>query len=152
MLIYRNNKIAVIHFYAEWATQCGPMNTVLDEMAKQPSFKIVHFAKLEAEVVPEISVQYKITAVPTFIIFKDGNMVDVVNGANPAELTNKINKCAGTNAPTPAVVINPNGQTLEERLKTLINLADVMVFMKGNPKNPRCGFSRTLVGILNETG
>ncbi|KAL0276651.1 UNVERIFIED_CONTAM: hypothetical protein PYX00_004176 [Menopon gallinae] len=117
-----NNKIAVVHFYAEWATQCGPMNTVLDEMARQPSFRRVHFAKIEAEVVPEISVQYKISAVPTFIIFKDGEKVDVVNGANPAELTNKINKHAGTNAPTPSVVINPSGQTLEDRLKTLINL------------------------------
>ena len=27
-----------------------------------------------------------------------------------------------------------------------------MIFMKGNRNEPRCGFSRTLIGILNETG
>ena len=27
-----------------------------------------------------------------------------------------------------------------------------MIFMKGNRDEPRCGFSRTLIGILNETG
>lgn len=27
-----------------------------------------------------------------------------------------------------------------------------MVFMKGNPDAPRCGFSRTLVGLLREEG
>lgn len=128
------------------------MNAVLDEMAAQAEFKSVHFAKLEAEIVPEISVQYKISAVPTFLLFKDNRLVDTVNGANPAELTRKINKHAGTRAATPPLVIKPSGQTLEERLQTLIKLADVMVFMKGNPTNPRCGFSRTLVGILNETG
>lgn len=143
----------VVHFYADWATQCGPMNAVLEEMAKQPEFKTVHFAKVEAESIPEISVQYKISAVPTFLIFKESNLVDTVNGANPAELTKKINKHAGTKATMPPADVKPtSGQTLEERLKMLINLADVMVFMKGNPANPRCGFSRTLVGILNETG
>jgi len=39
--------------------------------------------------------------------------------------------------------------TLEERLKTLINQAPVVLFMKGDPSAPRCGFSRTIVDILN---
>ena len=37
-------------------------------------------------------------------------------------------------------------------LKALVNRDPLMIFMKGNPDEPRCGFSRTLVGILNETG
>lgn len=41
---------------------------------------------------------------------------------------------------------------LNSRLAKLIKQAPVMVFMKGEPKAPRCGFSRTLVGILNGTG
>eukprot|EP00440_Ansanella_granifera_P042224 gb/GFBE01045772.1/.p1 GENE.gb/GFBE01045772.1/~~gb/GFBE01045772.1/.p1 ORF type:complete len:333 (+),score=94.91 gb/GFBE01045772.1/:1-999(+) len=39
---------------------------------------------------------------------------------------------------------------LQERLKDLINQADVMLFMKGDPDQPRCGFSGKIVGILNE--
>ena len=34
----------------------------------------------------------------------------------------------------------------------LINQAPLMIFMKGSPQQPKCGFSRTLIGILNDTG
>ena len=40
----------------------------------------------------------------------------------------------------------------EPDYKALINRAPLMIFMKGNRDEPRCGFSRTLIGILNETG
>jgi len=39
---------------------------------------------------------------------------------------------------------------LEERLKALINQAPVMLFMKGDPTQPRCGFSNTIIGILQK--
>jgi len=39
-----------------------------------------------------------------------------------------------------------------EKLKALTNKAPIMVFMKGTRDEPRCGFSRTLVQILNEAG
>lgn len=40
--------------------------------------------------------------------------------------------------------------SLEDRLKALINKAPVMLFMKGNPETPRCGFSRKIVESLQE--
>jgi len=39
---------------------------------------------------------------------------------------------------------------LDERLKKLINQAPVMLFMKGDPEGPRCGFSRKMVELLSE--
>ena len=39
-------------------------------------------------------------------------------------------------------------QTLEQRLKKLVNQEPIMVFIKGSPKAPECGFSRKLVGVL----
>ena len=41
-------------------------------------------------------------------------------------------------------------QTLEERLVALTHQDKVMLFMKGDRDGPKCGFSRTMVGILNE--
>lgn len=38
------------------------------------------------------------------------------------------------------------------RLKSLINQANVMIFMKGNKQAARCGFSNQLIQILNQTG
>ena len=41
-------------------------------------------------------------------------------------------------------------QSLDDRLKALINRAPVMLFMKGDPTTPRCGFSATTIEILQK--
>jgi len=41
---------------------------------------------------------------------------------------------------------------LDARLQALINQAPVMLFMKGEPDAPQCGFSRTIVALLREHG
>jgi len=51
-------------------------------------------------------------------------------------------------APAPAPATVP----LEERLKALVNKQRVMLFIKGDPDQPRCGFSNTLVGLLRSRG
>lgn len=41
---------------------------------------------------------------------------------------------------------------INSRLKQLINQSPVVLFMKGVPVAPQCGFSKQIVAILNETG
>lgn len=41
-------------------------------------------------------------------------------------------------------------EDLHQRLSNLVKAAPVMLFMKGTPSAPQCGFSRQLVGILRE--
>ena len=43
-------------------------------------------------------------------------------------------------------------EQLEERLNKLMRQERVMLFMKGSPDVPRCGFSRQTVQILREQG
>lgn len=43
-------------------------------------------------------------------------------------------------------------ETLNERLKRLTNAAKVVLFCKGMPTAPRCGFSRTAFSLLAELG
>lgn len=43
-------------------------------------------------------------------------------------------------------------EELFARLAELVKAAPVMLFMKGTPSDPQCGFSRQLVGILRENG
>lgn len=43
-------------------------------------------------------------------------------------------------------------EQLEERLKKLMAQERVMLFMKGSPDVPRCGFSRQTVALLREQG
>lgn len=46
----------------------------------------------------------------------------------------------------------PKQQPLEDRLKALITRSKVMLFMKGDREQPRCGFSRQVTDLLNGTG
>ena len=41
---------------------------------------------------------------------------------------------------------------ITERIKNEINLNEVMLFMKGTPVFPQCGFSAAVVQILNHMG
>jgi len=52
----------------------------------------------------------------------------------------------------PPAVASECVPSLDDRLKQLISRDPVMLFMKGSPDTPRCGFSRTIVGLLNEKG
>ncbi|XP_054261186.1 glutaredoxin-3-like isoform X1 [Macrosteles quadrilineatus] len=140
--------LAVVHFYADWAEQCKDMNDVMVELSNNPELKDVKFGKLLAEDIPEISMEHKITAVPTFLLLRKGKLVDRVDGANAAVLTQKVTRQA-SKVMIPPIARKPE-QSLESRLKSLTNMAPVMLFMKGNPAEPKCGFSRQIIQLLNE--
>lgn len=43
-------------------------------------------------------------------------------------------------------------EELEGRLRGLMNQSKIVLFMKGSPDTPRCGFSRQIVSLLKEEG
>jgi len=61
-----------------------------------------------------------------------------ISGLVPETLTNP-----------PPVSASPI-QDLNSRLENLINSSSVMLFMKGTPEAPKCGFSGKIVDILNK--
>ncbi|VAH16881.1 unnamed protein product [Triticum turgidum subsp. durum] len=99
------------------------------------------FLRVEAEEQPEISEAYGVTAVPYFVFCKEGKPVDTLEGANPASLANKVAKLAG-----PANVAESAAPA------SLGVAAGPAVLEKGNPEEPRCGFSRKVVDILKQEG
>ncbi|XP_045449060.1 glutaredoxin-3 [Melitaea cinxia] len=146
----RSPSLTVVHFSADWADQCGQVTDILKELLKLPEVQSSgsKFGVCDAENLSEISLKYKVDSVPTVILFKNGNQIDRIDGADAAQITSKVKSHSGfsdTNNITPKL-------SLEDRLKALINKHNVMVFMKGTRDAPRCGFSKTLIQILNGTG
>ena len=43
-------------------------------------------------------------------------------------------------------------QNINDKITEIINKDDVVLFMKGSPVFPQCGFSATVIDILSETG
>ncbi|KAG0015360.1 Glutaredoxin 3 [Podila clonocystis] len=149
--------VYALNFWAAWAPPCIQMNEVFEELATKNS--AIHFIKIEAEKFPDISEEYEIAAVPSFVIVKEGNVVDRVEGANAPELSKaiaKYSKSSSTSAlngaaPTTSPSVAPPTMSPEEmnaRLKELTSSSAVMAFIKGTPTAPRCQFSRQLLEIL----
>ncbi|POI33841.1 hypothetical protein CIB84_002407 [Bambusicola thoracicus] len=149
LLQQKERALVVVHFWAPWAPQCAQMNEVMATLAKEHTQ--VMFVQLEAEAVPEVSEKYEISSVPTFLFFKNSQKVDRLDGAHAPELTKKVQRHASSTS----VSAGSNDSAKEDlnvRLKKLINAAPCMLFMKGSPKEPRCGFSKQMVEILNKHG
>ncbi|XP_053548562.1 glutaredoxin-3 [Bombina bombina] len=147
-LLQKSGKsLLVVHFWAPWAPQCSQMNEVMSELAKEHSQ--VTFVKLEAEAVPEVSEKYEITSVPTFLFFKNLQKIDRLDGAHAPELTKRVQRHASSTS-FPASTNNATKEDLNVKLKKLISAAPCMLFIKGSPQDPKCGFSRQIVDILNK--
>ncbi|KAK8742299.1 hypothetical protein OTU49_001784 [Cherax quadricarinatus] len=145
----KNNGLSVVHFMADWAPQCDQMNEVINELSKQRELKEVTFGIVVAEDIPEVSLKYNVSAVPTFVLFRGGKVIERVDGVNAAELTSKVKTQAAKTTLVSTVPVAPV-EDLNTRLKQLINSAKCIVFMKGSPDAPKCGFSRTTIELLNK--
>ncbi|TQS39147.1 hypothetical protein Golomagni_00329 [Golovinomyces magnicellulatus] len=66
--------------------------------------------------------------------------------------TNKSSSQDAVTMPEDSVGEDKQNEKLHERLAALVKAAPVMLFMKGTPGLPRCGFSREIVGILRKSG
>lgn len=73
-----------------WAEWCGPCKQIapiyesLAESLSVPDF--VTFVKVDNDTQTEISRQYAVTALPTFLIFREGHVIDRVHGADRKKL------------------------------------------------------------------
>lgn len=147
LLRLKTKSLLVVHFWAPWAPQCVQMNDVMAELAKEHPH--VSFVKLEAEAVPEVSEKYEISSVPTFLFFKNSQKVDRLDGAHAPELTKKVQRHVSSGSFPPSTNEHVK-EDLNLRLKKLTHAAPCMLFMKGTPQEPRCGFSKQMVEILHK--
>ncbi|KAJ2748423.1 glutaredoxin [Coemansia sp. BCRC 34490] len=142
----------VVYFWAPWAEQCKQVESVVDDLANK--YSKTQFFKVEAEEFEDISEAYEISAVPTVIIAKKAKIIGRVDGVNVAEIVKQV---AASCVSMPLQQqqqqdASPEAlkQDLNTRLKGLIERAPVMVFIKGTAAQPRCGFSKKIIGMLNE--
>ena len=70
----------VVDFFAEWCGPCKAMAPALDAVAKDLAGK-VKIVKIDVDANPEITQTYKIQAMPTLLMFKDGKVAATQVGA-----------------------------------------------------------------------
>lgn len=72
----------VVDFWAPWCGPCVNFAPVYEDVAAERSDKI-RFIKVNTEAQPELSARFRIRSIPTIMLFKQGQMVDMLNGAMP---------------------------------------------------------------------
>ncbi|KAK8098543.1 uncharacterized protein PG998_014029 [Apiospora kogelbergensis] len=99
--LFKSTTYVVVDFYADW---CGPCKTIapaLAELARMYSLPgLFAVAKVNCDVAQDVAAMYRITAMPTFMFFKDGRQVAVngqphIMGADLQTLKAAIEKLGG---------------------------------------------------------
>lgn len=80
-----NSDIPVlVDFYADWCGPCKMMMPVVENMAKTYDGRI-KVGKVNSDENSELAAKYNIMSIPSFLIFKNGEVVDSATGAMSAE-------------------------------------------------------------------
>ena len=78
----QNESVVLVDFYADWCGPCKAIHPVLEEISNELDGKAV-IAKVNVDEEPTLAATFKIRSIPTMILFKDGEPVDIVVGLQP---------------------------------------------------------------------
>ncbi|GMN42374.1 hypothetical protein TIFTF001_011591 [Ficus carica] len=84
------SKLLVIDFSASWCGPCKFMEPAFNDMAAK--LTDVDFVKIDVDELSDVAQEFRVQAMPTFVLLKQGREVDRVVGAKKKELETKIEK------------------------------------------------------------
>ncbi len=81
--VLKNKGVVLVDFYASWCGPCKVTGPIIEQLATE--IKNVKFTKVDVDQNQELSSQYQVFSIPTFLIFKDGEAVGQFVGAMSKE-------------------------------------------------------------------
>lgn len=71
--------LVLVDFWAEWCGPCKSMHPIFDRMSKK--YRHIKFARVNVDKCQDIAMRFAVQSIPTFIMFKNGKLVDRMVGA-----------------------------------------------------------------------
>ena len=90
-----NSSIVVADFYADWCGPCkqiAPMYEQLSQQLTRPNK--ISFTKINVDQQAELASAYGVSAMPTFMVFKNARAIQTIRGADPRKLSDVVKKLA----------------------------------------------------------
>lgn len=89
--VLQADKPVLIDFWAPWCGPCKVMSPVVEELAGE--MDAVTIAKVNVDDNPELAQQFNVLSIPTFLVFKGGQVVEQFSGSMSKEaLREKLEK------------------------------------------------------------
>ena len=77
--VLQSGTLTLVDFWAEWCAPCRALTPVLSELAESYKGR-VQVAKMNIDEHPQTPGQYAVRAIPTLLLFKDGEVVEQTVG------------------------------------------------------------------------
>lgn len=81
----------VVDFWAEWCAPCLALAPMIDQLAEDFPEKLT-VAKVDIDSNPGIPTKFGIRGIPTVILFKDGEQLDIFVGNSPQKVREMVER------------------------------------------------------------
>ena len=92
--ILKDNKenLTFVDFYATWCGPCKAISPLLEELSKSYKEDKVQFYKVDVDSSQDLTMEFGVSHMPTFILFKNNEAIGKITGANPKAIKSAIEK------------------------------------------------------------
>lgn len=82
--VLNSTKPCLVDFWATWCGPCKMIAPIIEELAEEYA-DTVKVCKINVDDEPELAIKYKVSSIPTVMLFENGNVKDTVVGYRPKE-------------------------------------------------------------------